>query len=58
MRTRYSHLSDAELVQVHRWDAQSCALMEELWNRLENTLAEQPLPTRSQALWQQRLKAE
>lgn len=38
MRTKYSHLTDSELVQLHRWDIQGDELVEELWLRMEARL--------------------
>ncbi len=37
-RTKYANLTDKELVQLHRWDVQGDELMEELWQRLEETI--------------------
>lgn len=35
MQTKYSHLTNRELLRNHRYDIQGDDLVEELWSRLE-----------------------
>lgn len=39
MQTKYNHLTNAELVQCHRQEPPSSELIEEMWNRIEATIA-------------------
>lgn len=40
-RTKYANLTNAELIQLHRWDIQGDELVEELWQRIEAVVAAQ-----------------